>query len=483
MLGRPLYFVFALLVGAVSGDSAVLADAASPAVRPNVLLILSDDHSYPYLGCYGDPHVKTPNLDRFAAEGMKFERAFTAAPQCVPSRAAILTGRSPVACRITRFNSPLPPDVVTLPEILRKEAGYFTGVCRRNFHLDGSTGRASGALTKALYETHGMLTWDKRVDYLDRNSPANMTVQRANEFLDKVPSGKPFFLWVNFNDPHHPWDAKAIDNPIDPAAVKVPGFLPDLPGVRSDLARYFGEISRMDGEFQSVLDQLSKRKVLDNTIVVFMGDNGMAFPHGKGSLYDPGLNVPLIVRWPGKTKPAGSSRALISGEDITPTLLEAAGCKPLPVMTGKSFLPLLTGGEYKPRQHVFAERGVHGSATFEPATKSSGYDLARCVRSDRYKLIYNCTPSMIYAPVDSAGDTGWKQMVAAHAEGKLPPVFARTYFTSPRPIYELYDLENDPAELTNLAGKDEVKAIEQALKEALHEKMIVDYDYLPLPLK
>jgi arylsulfatase A-like enzyme len=111
--------------------------AAETPQQPNILLIRSDDHSAPFLGCYGGPIIRTPNLDRFASEGVRFTRMFTAAPQCIPSRAAMLTGRSPVAARISRFNSPLPRDVVTLPELLREKAGYFTGICRRNFHLDG----------------------------------------------------------------------------------------------------------------------------------------------------------------------------------------------------------------------------------------------------------------------------------------------------------------------------------------------------------
>jgi arylsulfatase A-like enzyme len=152
-------------------------------------------------------------------------------------------------------------------------------------------------------------------------------------------------------------------------------------------------------------------------------------------------------------------------------------------MTGRSFLPLLRGQASEVRTHVFAERGVHGSATFNQSTNASGYDLSRCVRSARHKLIYNCTPHQPYAPVDSGRDPGWQEMKAAHAAGTLAPQFAKAYFTSPRPIYELYDLEKDPGELQNLAGRPEVKDVERALKVALQEKMIVDYDYLPLPLQ
>src|SRR5438874_13792677 len=117
-----------------------LATSLAAAEKPNILLLLSDDHSYPFVSAYGDSNVKTPTLDRLAAEGMKFHRFFTACPQCVPSRSAYMTGRSPVAARITRFSSPLPRDVITFPEILREQGGDFAGICGRTYHLDGLGG-------------------------------------------------------------------------------------------------------------------------------------------------------------------------------------------------------------------------------------------------------------------------------------------------------------------------------------------------------
>ncbi|MEX2262484.1 MAG: sulfatase [Bryobacteraceae bacterium] len=457
----------------------VAAPLAAAESRPNVLLILSDDHSAPYLGAYGDPVIKTPNLDRFAREGMRFDRAFTAAPQCVPSRAALMTGRSPVAARIARFSSPLPPDVVTLPELLRTK-GYFTGICRRNFHLDGRPN--AGPVTEPIFQKYGLRTFERRVDFLDRNSPRAQTVAKVNEFFDKSPKERPFFLWVNFNDPHHVWDTNAIPEPHDPKKLVLPPHLPDLPGVREDLARYYDEISRMDGEFQSVLNVLKERGHAENTIVAFMGDNGQAFPHGKGSLYDPGLNVPLLVRWPGKVKPGSSTRELISGEDLTPTFLEAAGVPASKEMSGKSFLKLLRGESFEGRKYIFGARLAHGNSAFSETTKASSFDLSRCVRSSKYKLIYNCTRYQEYAPVDSARDPGWQQMVAANAANELAPALSKAYFTRPRPVIELYDLERDSSELNNLAGKPEHAAVERELKIALQEKMILDYDFLPLPL-
>ena len=175
---------------------AALSCIATAAEKPHILFLLSDDHSYPFLSCYGDANVKTPNLDRLAVEGMKFHRFFTASPQCVPSRAALMTGRSPVAARITRFSSPLAKDEITLPELLREKAEYFTGICGRTFHLDGSVPRGDAELSKLLQE-RGMKTFAARVDYLD-SSRGKGVESRIGEFLDQRPAEKPFFLWVNF---------------------------------------------------------------------------------------------------------------------------------------------------------------------------------------------------------------------------------------------------------------------------------------------
>ncbi len=450
--------------------------AAAPS-QPNILLLLSDDHSYPFVGAYGDSNVKTPALDRLAAEGMRFHRFFTAAPQCVPSRATLMTGRSPVAARMTRFTSPLPADEVTLPEILRDQKGYFTGACGRSYHLDGP-GSANPAMA-SIFDRHQLKTFARRVDYLQPGPDAEVA-RLVGEFLDQVPAGKPFFLWANFSDPHHVWNAPAEFRP-DPASLRLPAHWPDLPGMREQLADYCAEVNRLDRSVGGVLDTLRQRGILDRTLVVFVGDNGAALPHGKGSLYDPGSNVPCLIRWPGVVRSGLESRALISAEDLAPTLLDAAGAAIPERMTGVSFLPLLQGKAFTPRKYLFVERGPHGSAPVTVNMKNSGYDLSRAVRSDRYKFIYNCTPWIPYGPVDSAGGPAWQQIVAAHTNGTLAPQLTATYFTTPRPVYELYDLENDPSELRNLSGQSAVADIEAELRLALAEKMITDFDYLPLP--
>ncbi len=447
------------------------------AAPPNILFILSDDHSYPFVGCYGDRNVRTPHLDRLAAEGMRFHRFFVTAPQCVPARASFMTGRSPVAIRMGRFTSPLPADVVTFPELLRSGAHYFTGIGGRNFHLDGS-GRDRSEIA-AVLTAHNLRTFSKRVDRLAAGSDEE-GIRQLREFLDERPTDRPWFFWLNFSDPHHPWTAPASLRP-DPASLSVPPYLPDLPAVREQLADYCAEVNRLDGSVGRALALLDERGLATNTLVVFAGDNGLALPGGKGSLHDPGCRVPFIVRWPGVVRPGEESDVLLSGEDLAPTLLEAAGVPVPPQMSGRSFLSLLRGEAFKPREHVFLMRGPHGAGTVRTDVPSSHYDLSRAIRSPRYKLIYNCTPWVRYQPVDTAGGPAWAQMTAAAAEGRLEPGFVARYFTSPRPVYELYDLEEDPAELRNRAGDPALAAVELELRRALMERMVLDYDWLPLP--
>jgi arylsulfatase A-like enzyme len=207
----------------------------------------------------------------------------------------------------------------------------------------------------------------------------------------------------------------------------------------------------------------------------------MAFPHGKGSLYDPGLHVPLIARWPGHIQP-GTTSALISGEDVAATFMDAGGATPPKGVSGRSFYPLLTGGSYQEREHIFAARLHHGNADFTPNTKASEFDLSRCVRNRRYKLIYNLTPQQEYWPVDSGGDPGWQEILAAHRAGKLSPDHERAYFGK-RPVLELYDLDTDPGELHNLAGRPDLKDVQETLAAALQEKLITDYDFVPPVIK
>jgi N-sulfoglucosamine sulfohydrolase len=443
--------------------------------RPNVLLVLSDDHSAAHVGAYGNPDIKTPNLDAFAKEGLRFERMYVAAPQCVPSRAALMTGRSPVALQMTRFSAPLPIEAKTWLELLRAQ-GWYAGVAGRNYHLDGSQGPPPE--TQVVFDKHQLKTFERRLDFVKVGGAPAQGLAQYREFLDAA-KGKPFALQLCFSDPHRVLDANAIPEPHDPNKIKLPAHYPDTPGVRADFARYYDEIARFDGNFGLVLAELDKRGLKGNTIVVFMGDNGAAQFRGKGTLYEYGVRVPLLVRWPGKVKAGTVSKQLISGEDIAPTFLEACGQQPLKEMTGRSFLKLLRGENHTARQYVFSERGAHGSGL---PNGTSPFDLGRVVIGPRYKLIYNALWQLPYQPVDFAGDEFWKELQQMNKDGKLSAEMSRLYFSPTRPMFEMFDLETDPNEFKNLIDSAEHATVARELKAALQEWMILERDYLPLPV-
>lgn len=444
------------------------------APKLNVLLILSDDHSYPHVGCYGNSDIKTPNLDRFAAQGMRFDRAYVTTPQCVPSRASIFTGRSAVAINMTRFSAPLPRDVKTYPEALRA-AGWFTGVAGRTYHMDGA---GTSAESREIIAKYRLASFPDRFDFVKTAGGNDISLAQFREFLDAKPGDKPFFLQLCSNDPHRPLTTAGPEK-HDPAKIKLPAHYPDTQLVREDFARYYDEIAHFDVFFGEVMAELEKRGVADHTIVAFMGDNGCSQFRGKGTLYEFGIHVPLLVRWPGKVKPGAVSSELISGEDIAPTLLEAAGVAVPPEMTGRSFAKLLRGEPFEGRKFVFAQRGAHGSSL---PGNSSGFDLGRVVVTKTHKLIYNALGQLPYWPVDFAGDAMWRELVQMHEGGKLEPSVDSRYFAATRPMFELYDLANDPSEFDNLVGKTEAAGHEKELKAAMQEWMILQRDFLPLPV-
>ena len=451
--------------------------------RPNILLILSDDHSFPHLGAYGDVNCLanniTPNLDEMAKAGMLFNRAYTASPQCAPSRASIFAGRSPIGIAATRFAQPARSGTVFFTDLLRKN-GYWVGLDGRHQHLDGR-GRDLDHVTNTLIQL-GMRgeDFETRFDhFVQRASTKGEALwavdERIEAALDKVEDSQPFFLYFGFNQPHRKWGND--HEQIDPKSLQLPEDWPDLPEVRLDYARYLAEVRDLDTGIGLIEHVLEKRGIKDNTVIIFMGDNGEALLRGKGTLFDRGTHVPLIVRWPGKVKAGTSSNHLISGVDLAATILEMAGVEKAPGMTGRSFLNLLLGYVYTPRKYVFAERGWH----FGPITRMDGFDLSRSVMSGRYLFIYNSIPERGYSPVDMPTNPVWLNMQALHEAGNLSPLHTRLYFQNPRPIFELYDLERDPFQLKNLVGQSSVNEIESDLRIEMDKWMIREGDYLPLP--
>lgn len=442
--------------------------------KPNILFILSDDHSAPFLGCYGNPDLKTPNIDKLASEGVLFKHAYTTAPQCVPSRSSMLSCRNVLDVQMLRFSAPLDKEIVTFPELLRN-AGYYTGICGRSYHLDGSGNRP--VETQQVFDEFGMETFKNRVDYLKTGGNKQVLAQFI-EFLDSKPGDKPFFIWANYSDPHRVFDAKEFEPA--PESIHLPARFPDTKLLREDFAGYLGEVNRLDTWVGQLIDELKKRGVYENTFILFIGDNGGALLRGKGTLYDYGIHVPLIVRYPAGAKQGIASNILVSGTDIGATMLEMANVKPDPKMTGKSFKKALSGDETENHKYLFAVRGAHGSGL--PGVSSS-FDLSRVVFNQKYKFIYNPMFNLPYHPVDFMGGEMWKDLQVQFSEKKLDKKFENTaIFTKERPMFEFFDLQNDPDEFVNLSGNEQYREQEHQLKAELHRWMIIYRDCVPLPI-
>jgi len=458
------------------------AEPADSKAKPNILLVVSDDHSVPHVGAYGDANCLknqiTPNLDKFAKEGMCFTRAYTTAPQCAPSRIALLTGRSPVGLASTRFGQPPSAQIPFFTDLLRK-SGYWVGLDGRNHHLDGRNSELPHV--DAEMQEQGMRgpPFAGRFDHVMKNSTKGAALEKVpallGSALDEVANAKPFFLYFGFNQPHRNWGEDHAG--IDPEKLTLPPDWPDLPEVRLDYARYLADVRDLDRGFGMAMNLLKDRGLDENTVVIFIGDNGESLLRGKGTLYRRGLNVPLIIRWPDHVKPGSTSDVLVSGEDLAPTILASAGIEPAKGMSGISFLPVLLGQAFAGRDHLFAERGFHAG----PITRTDGFDLSRSVVTRRYNFIYNALPDRAYWPVDmDEKNIAWEAVIKAHEAGTLPKDQDARYFSKPRPTFELYDLEVDPFELHNLTGQDSVKTIEEELRKKMDRWMVREGDSLPL---
>ena len=439
--------------------------AAEPA-PPNILLITADDLNCDSVGAFGGKVPgATPNIDRLASEGMRFARAHVTVAVCQPCRNALMTGRYPHRCGGEGFFHLRVPGVPILPDLLRK-AGYTVGI-----------------LSKVPHSTpYANFKWDMVHDNagLQRNPDAYAKYTR--EFLASAKKqGKPFFLMANANDPHRPFlptgkgepkrakqaQPAAASRLFEPSEVVVPGFLPDLPPVREEVAAYFGCVRRCDDTVGAVLKEFDDAGLRDRTLVMFLGDHGMAFPFAKTNCYLHSTRTPLIVRWPGVTKPgAVDADHFVGGIDLMPTLLEAAGVPPPEGMDGRSAVPLLRGEKQQGRERVFTQ--MHETAG------RNKYPM-RCVHDPRYGYIWNgwSDGETVFRNESQAGLT-MKAMRAAAA--KDPQIAARVKLFLYRVPEELYDYANDPDALHNLAGDPAHRETLRRLRGELLEWMKLTED-------
>lgn len=385
--------------------------------QPNFLIFIADDQGMGDAGVYGHPTLKTPNIDRLAHEGLRFDRAFLTISSCSPSRSSILTGRYPHATGAEDLHQPLPADQQTFARYLN--AGGYYNVAVGKWHL--------GDAEKAH--------WDAVVD-----SPGVDTAKRAIEQLRDRPRDKPFFFWVASKDPHRPFDTDGLPVTYSPEDVVVPPYLPDHPLIREDLALYYGEVSRFDHHVGEIRVELEEQGVLDETVIVYVSDNGMPFPRAKTTLYDSGIRTPFLVRYPPAIPAGRSQQHLFSVVDLVPTLLDMAGIDAL-APQGTSRLAMWKDPLQAGPSEVYAEANWHD---FEKFT--------RAVRSERFLLIRNYYWQFpLWNSVDSVNSITWRGFLAMLRADKLTPAQA-FLLQEPRPYEEFYDLQVDPHSLRNIAA-------------------------------
>jgi N-sulfoglucosamine sulfohydrolase len=405
------------------------AASVNAAERPNILWLVAEDFG-PALGCYGNRLVATPNLDRLAAQGTRYTRAYTTAPVCSASRSAFMTGMYQTTIgahnhRSHRDDGYRPPAGVRVAPDWFHDAGYFTANVR--------------AFPKAANVAGTAKTdWNFNLDHPPFDS----------DRWQDLRSHQPFFAQVNFNETH-----RAFKSPkhVDPAQVVIPPYYPDHPITREDYAKYLDAAMELDAKVGRILAQLDADGLADRTIVVFMADHGEAHVRGKQFCYEEGLHIPLIIRWPkafpapAQLKPGSVDDRLIAAIDILPTLLDvAAGVKKPAGMQGQVFL----GDHAEPaRRYVFGARDRCDETVFR----------LRTVRDDRYRYIRNFTPERPFLQPNAYKENSypvWNLIKKLAAEGKLTP--AQAVLAAPTmPPEELYDLKTDPDEIHNLVSSSD----------------------------
>jgi arylsulfatase A-like enzyme len=434
MRGTTRILLWLLVLGAL------VPPLGSAAERPNILWLIAEDFG-PHLGCYGEKHVATPNLDELAAGGVRYANFFTTAPVCSPSRSAFMTGMYQTTIGAHNHRShrddgyALPAGVRVLTDWLR-DAGYYTANIRE---LPTDMGfRGSG-------KTDWNFNYESRPFDSDKWSD--------------LKAHQPFYAQINFQETHRTFHAPPH---ADPAKVEIPPYYPDHPVTRADWAKYLDSATELDRKIGLVLKQLETDGLADITVIVFFGDNGQAHVRGKQFCYDSGLHVPLIVHWP-KNFPAPKHFAagttderLLASIDLAPTMLAIAGAMKPEKMQGEAFLGDSVG---TPRKYVFGARDRCDETVFR----------FRSVRTDRYRYIRNFTPERPFLQKNDYKERQypvWTLLKELDTAGKLTPL--QKQLTAPTmPEEELYDIAADPHETKNLASSAEHAAVLNDLRSVL----------------
>ncbi|MHB9035525.1 MAG: sulfatase-like hydrolase/transferase [Armatimonadota bacterium] len=479
----------------ILGTSRLSSFADAPrksAGKMNLVIITTDDNDAESLGCFGCPIPGiTPNMDALAKSGVRFTHAHTSCSVCQPTRLSLMSGRYPQTNGNTGFCDPLKPGVTTLPMELKK-AGYFTAIVGKQPHYPPA--EAFG--WDADFFKNADAFDDTNDGYCTRWASSKGMYNATKQYVGEAKKqNKPFFLHLNTSDPHRPWPGsideaewycnakKAGQQPMigpirpyaknySPAEVPVPGYLPDLPGVRVDLAQYYSSLHHADITVGRILDALNEAGVADNTVIVCFGDQGASFPFSKQNLYRVSTRIPLMIRWPGVTKPGTViDNTMVSIIDLMPTLLEGLGLEQAEGVDGRSALGVIRNGGGNARDYV------HTSYTYAyPGIQAMP---SRAVQSREFLYIYNAWPGernispagpLGYGPsTDPTSGLCYRAMKDAATID--PEIAKRVNFFEKRTREEFYDLRNDPYCLTNLIDDPAHKAKANAMRDMVEEQM------------
>jgi N-sulfoglucosamine sulfohydrolase len=422
--------------------------ASAAEARPNFVICIADDLACDDLGAYGNSVVRTPHIDRLAAEGLRFERAYLTCSSCSPSRASILTGRYPHSTGAPELHQPLSAKQILLFAPLR-ENGYFTAAAGK-WHLGGAV--------------------KPQLDVVrEGGGPSG-----SGEWLSVIrerPRDRPFCLWLAAFDAHRPYPEDGAEPRHAASDVVVPPIFPDVPAVRQDLADYYDEVARFDDSVGAAVEELRQQEVLDRTVVIVLSDNGRAFPRCKTTVYEDGVRTPLIVRYPPLVQP-GVTSALVSSIDLAPTILELAGLDPAaPIpnrLQGSSIVPILKNPEESVREYAFSEHNWHDYRAFE-----------RAVTDGQYRLVRNWVTELPRTPpADAVRSPTFSVMREMFAAGTLPESQALV-FQQPCREFELYDVAADPHCLHDLSTTAAHRETHLRLSRALADWQTTTMDRFP----
>ena len=443
--------------------------------KPNVILFVSDDHGKDALGCYGNPVIQTPNLDKLASEGVLFNNAYCTSASCAASRSVILTGLFGHATgaygHVHDYHHFSTFDYVKSLPVLLEKAGYETARIGK-YHV----------APESVYHFQEVLKADPR-----------NTVEMAEQCGEVLNSEKPFFLYFCTDDPHRgaPFKPERWDMPnnfgnkksgyegvetkvYDPKDVIVPEYLPDTKQSREEIAEYYQSISRIDQGFGKLMSMLEASGKMDNTVIIYISDNGMAFPGAKTTVYEPGIQLPCIIKNPRVSVKGIENNAMVSWVDLTPTILDIAAIDyKADDFHGHSFKDVIGNPKVEGWNEVYASHTFHEITMYYPM---------RVCRAGNYKLIWNTAYRLEYPfASDLWASSTWQATYRNHEEcygnRKVEDYLYRAEF-------ELFDLSVDPWEAKNLAGDkkyakvlDEMKAKLKAFQQKTKDPWIIMWDH------